>query len=404
MSATATSHTLTTAESALLNLISRLASRDKHPALTLPYVITQTHQVWYGYVDVSFPEKGEALDSAVDHLLQGGYLQRNEPMDPFNHDHTYAITPLGKAHVESEMRRILDLALIDWIRSPRLKTLRHHLYSEAYQALGLDPASSLDYGWYNLLTAPQAHFLKAELEDAIASTPAPHQLLDFGCGTGGVSLALADVFQHSEVARDATFLGWDPSEHAISHAKTVSTDRANVTFEQKDHESLREKSTLKGLSAVFLIDSLYFITLPEDKILLLTSLFALLAPRGKLILIQGARPITPVEEGTEDLKVDHPKSGLKEVIVAFEEHHKSSKVEVTSFPYWTFWESAQRAYESAKSAHPDEHNVATARYEHEMKEALSNRNTASVATAGCINRTGRWGVVIQKTEDLSFDL
>ncbi|NCX93396.1 MAG: hypothetical protein EBX40_01815 [Gammaproteobacteria bacterium] len=91
-------------------------------------------------------------------------------------------------------------------------------------------------------------------------------------------------------------------------------------------------------------------------------------------------------------------------VLSFEEHHKSSKVEVTSFPYWTFWESAQRAYESAKSAHPDEHNVATARYEHEMKEALSNRNTASVATAGCINRTGRWGVVIQKTEDLSFDL
>jgi len=119
------------------------------------------------------------------------------------------------------------------------------------------------------------------------------QILDLGCSTGNLSLALADVLQD----QGPRILAVDKSEDMIREtgARLQKFPKFNVELECADILELRRPKD--SASVIFLNYTLQFIA-PEDRQTLLEKLFSFLIPGGLLIISEKVHSPRPAIERT----------------------------------------------------------------------------------------------------------
>jgi SAM-dependent methyltransferase len=129
----------------------------------------------------------------------------------------------------------------------------------------------------------QEFFIRGRLRDlarGLAARAAPHRVLDFGCGLGGTSAALADLFAGAEV------LGVDTAAPAIAHARTQHGSDGRLSFETLDRLAADGSFDLCYCNGVF-----HHIP-PHDRDKAAALVYRALAPGGLFALFEN-NPLNP---------------------------------------------------------------------------------------------------------------
>lgn len=117
------------------------------------------------------------------------------------------------------------------------------------------------------------------------------QILDLGCSTGNLSLALADILQDQK----PRILAVDKSEDMIQETRLRLQKFPNFQVEAQCEDVLDLSRPHDSASVIFLNYTLQFIA-PEDRQSLLEKLYRFLAPGGLLILSEKVHSPQPAIE------------------------------------------------------------------------------------------------------------
>lgn len=165
-----------------------------------------------------------------------------------------------------------------WVRSARADAA----LAKIRQSSEVGPAFDLLYGATHDpygATLPQFRYQRQKYETLISMLPlrAYREVLDIGCGLGTFARCLSP---HAD-----KILGIDISEAAVTGARHLSRDQANIEYRQSDLESFTGHEG--SFDLVVLADTLYYLSPLTDNVVdgIAQRMAELLAPGGLLLLV-----------------------------------------------------------------------------------------------------------------------
>jgi ubiquinone/menaquinone biosynthesis C-methylase UbiE len=130
------------------------------------------------------------------------------------------------------------------------------------------------YYWINRLTVLRTWYVRRTLRNILASTPAPRNILDAGCGMGDFIFSIPEIHHHDTVTGiDISYSNFQLCER---FAETMT--KHNCTFV---HGSLSESPIPKNQDIILCIAVLMYI---KDDVSVLRKFKEALAETGRLIL------------------------------------------------------------------------------------------------------------------------
>ena len=145
------------------------------------------------------------------------------------------------------------------------------------------------YDAVNIVTMREGTWRPRLVERALASAESP-RILDLGCGTGAMALAIADA------APDVRLIGVDGDPEVLDRARAKAL-AAGADLEL--HEALADDLPLADASVDCVVSTLVFHHLaPATKRAALAEAYRVLVPGGRLLICEPGRAADPLMRAT----------------------------------------------------------------------------------------------------------
>jgi len=367
---------LSESEAMVLNLLNALEIKDVASRVSKERLLGLQEHRFFFFTSTPLLER-DALQRSLESLKAKGWVSEEKG----EKDDFFSITPSGKERDTRLSQRMVAESERLTTNSEFGKHWRKAMFEDAW-ALTEQAIPEDGYPWYNLMQKGQAKYFV----DQMASLSRDSRCLDLGCGSGGVLAWIAKAHP------DKRFVGIDQDEKQIAQARENYKSLPNIEFVVSEILDFTAKTHLK-FSAIWLIDTLFFLKAEGAALNLIRQCYALLEDAGKIFIFQGARPAKNPDLALDPLilPIEDKRSRLSDIVSEFGSK-EDCNLEVENFTdeYDSFWVRHGEAIEAAaKKDASDEGKRAKAYFEHELNQALKTLE------AGCPR--GRWAACIQKS-------